>query len=238
MTSLPGCERSGETKRVICARCRTLYDSPAARIGQMLMRSTRYCPECEKPAHDEILGREKDAALEAQREIFRQTCPPLYRRLMRAPEFRKDLYDAIVAADPRQSGSGVLLHGATGLWKTTAMWRFIADLIRDGHRVVWETGPGLKERVTKAWKERDVDRQMNLLAMAQFLFLDDLGQAADSPSAGEFLLELIETRTANQRPLLVTMNFDGAGFAAQFNPRERGEAIARRLHDYTTPIKA
>jgi DNA replication protein DnaC len=70
------------------------------------------------------------------------------------------------------------------------------------------------------------------------LLIDDLDKAKFTPSYAEALFELIETRTSENRPTIVTCQLGGAELLDKLSHeqpslRAHAEAIVRRLRDFS-----
>jgi DNA replication protein DnaC len=70
------------------------------------------------------------------------------------------------------------------------------------------------------------------LIRADVVFWDDLGQMHLTGAASEMLLHLIEERTCAGMPILATTQYSGEGMDAQFERKEMGRAIRRRLNEF------
>lgn len=81
----------------------------------------------------------------------------------------------------------------------------------------------------------DVAREMMLKACkVPLLFLDDISHDVTTDRAVQSLKEIMEVRTSNRRPTIITCNNGGVNLFAQFG--ELGKAIRGRIADYFQPI--
>jgi DNA replication protein DnaC len=68
---------------------------------------------------------------------------------------------------------------------------------------------------------------------ADLLFLDDLGQSKYTERVQTELYHLVEQRTNSFLPILWTSNYDAKGLLGRFSDKSRGQAILRRLKEFT-----
>lgn len=131
---------------------------------------------------------------------------------------------------------GILLVGDSGSGKTRTVYLLLkALLLEDGIYPTIKKCVILRHEIARAAKSSDElarPKMMKAMIDAPILYLDDLGQMANTASAEEALLTIVEERTQVGRPIIATSQLTGARFIQQFQMQERGEAIARRLGDF------
>lgn len=131
---------------------------------------------------------------------------------------------------------GVLLVGDSGSGKTRTVYILLKSLLmEEGTYPVIKKCVLLRHEIARAAKSNDElarPKLMKAMIAAPILYLDDLGQMANTATAEEALLAIVEERTQVGRPIIATSQLTGERFIAQFQMRERGEAIARRLGDF------
>lgn len=126
---------------------------------------------------------------------------------------------------------GLLVRGESGRCKTRAMWRLIRQLFLARKSVIAMTAARFDREC------RDVGGNFNLttwfdrLASVDALFIDDLGKGAWTQATEAQFFDLVETRTRDGMPMLVTSNDNGATLAARLSDG-RAEPLIRRLRDY------
>lgn len=191
------------------------------------------------PAEAERLAREAahQATERARRlEQWRLLCPqelratawgdprlaPYLRRIGRVRAWRPQL----------GSGRGLYIVGRSGRGKSRSFWALLRELFIEGHRV----------RVLKQTElTRILNRnpglfleEMDALHYVPILAWDDFGKFAVLDARDEVLKSeiehLIDARTSNGRPTLITTNLTRADIEREFGPL-RAEPILRRLSE-------
>lgn len=131
---------------------------------------------------------------------------------------------------------GVLLVGDSGSGKTRTVYLLLRGLLlEEGIYPTIKKCVLLRHEIARAAKSNDElarPKLMKAMIDAPILYLDDLGQMANTATAEEALLAIVEERTQVGRPIIATSQLTGARFIEQFQMKERGEAIARRLGDF------
>ena len=64
------------------------------------------------------------------------------------------------------------------------------------------------------------------------LFMDDLGKEKLTPRLASDMFSIVDERSVNHRPCIITTNFNSTGLVERFNDQEMGQAFVRRLKDY------
>lgn len=129
---------------------------------------------------------------------------------------------------------GVLCQGTTGSGKTRTVYLLLQGILfTHGVYPIIRKCVKLRAEIADAAREGDGARKALIakLVNAPILFLDDLGQMANTPAAEEALLDIIEERSHLGKPVIATTQYSGDAFVRPFSNKERGEAIARRLAD-------
>jgi DNA replication protein DnaC len=65
------------------------------------------------------------------------------------------------------------------------------------------------------------------LSRVEVLYWDDFGQTHLSAAASEMFLHVVEQRTSQERPLLLTSQYKGHALELQFERPEMGAAVRR-----------
>lgn len=101
-------------------------------------------------------------------------------------------------------GGNLVVHGNTGTGKTWSAWRIGEDLLRGGYRGRIEivSAYRLKRLFAPPTDYADIDR----LAGADLLALDDIGAVRVSEWDADLLGGLIDERSANQLPVIIVAN--------------------------------
>jgi len=78
--------------------------------------------------------------------------------------------------------------------------------------------------------------EMRVLKAVPVLLFDDLGKEKFTAHLEKELFDLVDQRSSQLLPILFTTQHDGKALAKMFTP-ENGEAIVRRLREFTDAIK-
>ncbi len=192
-----------------CGRCGNVFRAPLTRTEYLDL-----CFQCVK-----------------RWKTFCEVCPPLYRdtdpgRLPCAAE-------TLAAVLGWEYGyRGLLLHGATGRGKTRAIWLLLRRLLDEGREIATFDCVSFSHEITcrfsaggngPAWARK--------LARVSVLFFDDMGKMRLTERGEAELFGLVEVRTANRLPLIVTCNHVGDTLAASLQP-DTGGPLVRRLREF------
>ena len=176
----------------------------------------------------------------ARRKIFTDLCPPLYREtdIRRLPAVN---YRQIMAW--RYDAKGLLLTGASGLGKTRCAWKLIERIICEDKPLMtfkWYDAIQWGSTVSRKFFDVEITEEwLDYLGKVDILFLDDLFKSKMSEAQESAVYDVVERRSANKKPLLITMNATAATIKARMTEAgrsERYEAIMRRLVEFTTVI--
>ncbi len=172
----------------------------------------------------------------AMRERFCEICPPLYR------DTDKSRLDGLMLANTmafkRALNRGLMIVGESGKGKTRCMWLLIQRLLCvEGVpvRAINDTlfSVEYSKRLGNGTAEDWIDR----LSRVSVLFIDDLGKAAPTARHKEAFYSVLEARSANMLPTLITTNYGKDGLLARFGADD-GAAIVRRIVEFCEIIKA
>jgi DNA replication protein DnaC len=113
------------------------------------------------------------------------------------------------------------------------MWTLLRRLLEQEHRVaVFLNAVRFRTGLQAAARDGATEEFVHRLVRADVLYWDDLGQTHLTGAASEMLLHLMEERTCAGTPILVTTQYSGEGMDAQFERKEMGQAIRRRLNEF------
>lgn len=138
------------------------------------------------------------------------------------------LYDAVMRW--RFGPRGLLLIGETGRCKTRIAWRLMRRLFDEGRRVRAISAVRFDIEALEYMRTQGFKRWFDSLIEADVLFVDDIGKGRLSDAVESRFFGLIDERTANCRPCIITSNDDGPSLAARMS-EHRGPATIRRLRD-------
>jgi DNA replication protein DnaC len=113
------------------------------------------------------------------------------------------------------------------------MWTLLRRLLDQEHRAaVFLNAVRFRTGLQAAARDGATEEFVRRLVRADVLYWDDLGQTHLTGAASEMLLHLVEERTCAGMPILATTQYSGEGMDAQFERKEMGQAIRRRLNEF------
>jgi hypothetical protein len=214
-----------------CRTCGQALPDPEAVIlfGRKFVVRPTMCAAC-------CIKAEKEPK---KQSAWERLCPELYQRTDIArlgDELRRRGYDARWTQDVLgwQYGSqGLVVSGPTGIGKSRLMWTMLRRLLDQEHRVaVFLNAVRFRTGLQVAGRDGATEQFVHRLVRADVLYWDDLGQTHLTGAASEMLLHLVEERTCAGMPILATTQYSGEGMDAQFERKEMGQAIRRRLNEF------
>jgi len=139
-------------------------------------------------------------------------------------------------------GTGLYIEGTFGTGKTHLATAIGLYLIERERRVIAKTADDLFRDIKETFDKADGSEHKVLARYKEcdLLIIDDLGkeQATDWTTAQ--LYAILNDRYEQQRPVIITTNFNEDGLIGMESPRNVGEhrirAILSRLHETTTAI--
>ena len=129
----------------------------------------------------------------------------------------------------------VIRSRESGLCKTRAAWRLIRKHWNDGRSIIAYTAGAFQRRAQDEAGKFNITAWFNNIAAADLLFLDDLGKGYWTENTEAVWFDLLEHRTSQGRPIIVTTNYSGQ----ELIKGSRSEATTftvRRLRDYCDTI--
>jgi DNA replication protein DnaC len=230
------------TKPQLCATCGQQF--PAVFITVQSVGSCFsqvHCPPCQErqKADKDALERSREA--EARRRQWAELCPVEFKTVEEGGEtdpnrLRLEQPRFADALSWRFGKTGLLLFGPSGSCKTRVAWRIVRRKFEAGRRVMAMKAHGFGiecvDRRTSRGGFTDWYRQ---LVRVPLLFIDDLGKGRFTDDVESHFFGLIDERTENGRPLIITSNSTGNALKERMSA-DRGEPIIRRLRDYCQTI--
>jgi hypothetical protein len=167
--------------------------------------------------------------------LWDEQCPPLYKDLLEnLPErINRRKFDKVNLWRPSQTAKGLILTGDSGLGKTTALWGLFKGLEIAENRPLLLTAVELQRQLSQA--SRDI-RDVKHLTHCRVLMIDDLGKEKLTASVAALLWEIIDSRYANRRAMIISTRYEGKDFEARFGDPVLGVDIRRRLGDCCTHV--
>jgi len=250
MTATPTtCEY--ETRHGTCRDCGAefSYDvrKPADRVQELIARvaHNNRCEPC-RTAHAARQEAERIAERDRDRRnkfILESGCPAEFLSYDRAKLPDVGFFDRVMQW--RYQPRGLLLAGKTGCGKTRAAWALARrvfcvdyfenppnDRYRGCHSVAAVDALTLAKY--PLWLTSDSERAGELayaLESRGLVILDDVFKSRLSPSVEELIFAIVDSRTANRLPTLITLNGNAQQIRDRFSP-DRAEPFLRRLRDY------
>ncbi len=190
-----------------------------------------YCPACidRYPGQsDSIAANGLQWAVEpfSMPRVYRDTNPAL----IPCPRMRS-VAETWASWDKRS----LLLHGTTRLGKTRAAWEVIRRWWKTHYSTYeWISMRHLEAEIEKSFDSRTHGKYIDGLVKAKLLFIDDLGKERLTQRMAADLFSIIDGRSCEMRPTIITTNFNSAALRERFDPRdiETAEAIFGRFSDY------
>lgn len=195
------------------------------------------CPDCSAAAAEaQRRATEARQAAETARQRaleWQRVCPPLYRdsdpaRLPQEPLRR-------VLAWPR-GPRGLILFGDSGQGKTRSAFLLLRQLVESGARCEAIHGVAFGDEVTTRLSRFEGTTWLKRYDRAGVLLFDDLGKEPATERVQTELFGLVERRTAQFRPLIVTTQLAPDELAERYTGHV-ADALIRRLREFCEPVQ-
>jgi hypothetical protein len=200
---------------------------PLQKNGQMLWPDWKFCPLCEhKYSENYDPKRGAEWAVE-----------PIGMPI----EYQRTIVDKIPCSKMKDvainwsnwSERSLLLHGTTRLGKTRAAWEVSRRHWKKHHKPqTFLTMRNFEKIIEDGFNKYDHSKRLEKLIYAPFLYIDDLGKERTTQRVACDLFAVIDERTINHRPTIVTTNFNSSSLLARFDDQELGAALIGRFRDY------
>lgn len=240
-TPHPDPETNSEQVPIVCRECGQTFSVslPAGEAGRMVRRYLPViCGACAPTVEARV------AAAELERERAEQTAKrqteweeqvaPLYRETV-ADKLPVESGPAMIAATAWNYGpKGLGFCGESRKGKTRVMYGLLHRLlIEHGRRFIAMTTAEFSHKVSRYAAEdvKELDSFLNRLCRVSLLFLDDVGKGRMTDRVEAEMYHVIETRTANLKPILFTSNLAGDSLIASMSA-DRGVPIIERLREF------
>lgn len=129
---------------------------------------------------------------------------------------------------------GLILYGASGTGKTRACYYLFDRLIDDGYTVKVVGAVDFQKEIincTKPGGDGDLDDFMDSLLEVDVLCIDDLDKARFSPRVEAEFFNLIDKRTSNECPIIISANSSGNTLASKMAERPSVSIFKRRISE-------
>lgn len=229
-------------KPQLCATCGQQFDSilvTTPGLGCYFQRL--HCDPCQDRLRAAKAETERSGQEQQRKAAWATLCPSEFRTVEEGGNtcpnrLRLEQPDFAKAMSWKFGGRGLLLIGPSGTCKTRVAWRIVRREFEAGRRVMAMKAHGFGiecvERRTSKGGFADWYRQ---LVRVPLLFIDDLGKGRFTDDVESQFFGLIDERTENGRPLIITSNSTGNALKERMSA-DRGEPIIRRLRDYCDSV--
>lgn len=198
-------------------------------LGQEMQFVFGCCDSC-TPLRDTHYNRSDLTQGLSRTPEWDEQCPALYKDLIANPPTSIDTQtmQRVAGWRPQQDGKGLILTGATGKGKTTSLWALFRGLELSDTRCILLTAVELQRQLSEA--ARDI-KGVKHLTHCRVLIIDDLGKEKLTASVAALLWEVVDTRYANRRPIIISTRYAGPTFEDRFGDGVLGKDIRRRLRN-------
>jgi len=193
----------------------------------------QFCRECAikaKAVHDEDmlveLRRKREAGCDEfiSEEVGRLYVDCTWDNLRVAPKTRSGIQNAI------SSGNSVIMSGKPGVGKTHILTCILRDRYLSGDKIAFWTCPALFDHMRRLATSDggDLPGFINSFRKIDWLFIDDLGVGKNTEFVQEQLFRIIDWRSRDGSPVVMTSNLTMFEVAQFYDTR-----MASRLHGLT-----
>lgn len=221
-----------------CAICFDPMTVPELVVSGKTLTLSVICDDCW--VKQEIKAN-ADAAANRQNRLscaFESICPPLYRD-SDLKRIHGDFSEAV--QNWQHSPTGLYLQGKPGTGKTRAAWWLLRREHFKGTPVYGITCTEFARFAGEQWHSESKQRalaeeSLERCRRVKLLMLDDLGKQKMTERAELELFDLLEHRSQNLMPTIITTNTTNPQLLAMLS-EDRGSAILRRIRDFNTIVK-
>lgn len=182
---------------------------------------------------------QRDRACRQQREAYwEKLCPKEYRLTTESGgktslarlELECKLLPQILAWKFGERGL-VIRSRASGRCKTRSAWRLLRKHWNEGRSIAAFTAGAFQRHAQDETGKFTLNTWFNRIASADILFLDDLGKGYWTENTEAIWFDLLEHRTSNGKPVIVTTNYTGDELVTASRSDATAYAV-RRLRDF------
>jgi len=240
-----------ETEVRACGTCGKTFAAPVCRNPfdeTKVLAVARHCGPCVGTENLRISkgveSRRAEAAEAGFRDAWNRICPEEYRSkleggntdMLRLAD-EQPAFDQITAHP--FGARGLILRGGTGAGKTRCMYRLLRSyFLRVPRSSIVAMSAGRFDR-----EARDSAGNFTLsdwfakLAVADVLFIDDVGKGKWTPATSGQFWELVDDRTKHGKPVFLTTNFSGQRLVEVLGlDGDTSEPLLRRLREHCDVI--
>lgn len=197
--------------------------------------------ELERIKKDQLL---KQKALKLQR-LFEQRekewnklCPIEYR--LKNESYGKTEIARLELLNPKlkdilawncSEGGLIIRSRKSGKGKTRSAWRLLRKQWLEHRSLACFTAGSFQRKAQDAAGKYELDQWFNHLAAVDILFLDDLGKGNWTENTEAIWFDLVESRTSQGRPIIITTNLKGEDLTER-SRSQTTEFTVRRLREF------
>ncbi|MFA6545000.1 MAG: ATP-binding protein [Limisphaerales bacterium] len=225
------------SRTAICTVCREPFTyTPLLFEGREVF--TRHaCPDCSTAAAEAQRVAEQAArAAEAARLRaleWQRVCPPLYRESDPARLPQEPLRRVLAwTRGPR----GLILFGDSGQGKTRSAYLRLRPLVDAGVRCEAIHAVAFGDEIATRFSRFEGTAWLKRYERAEVLLFDDLGKEPATERVQTELFGLVERRTAQFRPIIVTTQLAPDELAERYTGHV-ADALIRRLREFCEPVQ-
>ena len=225
-----------------CAQCGVPFASHPLLFEGKVLAVQRFCPDCvtridQSQAEDR--QRRESARLA---EAWERICPTLYRdtdpaRLGCTPQSRAKVLSW------QYGPQGLLIGGPSRTGKTRLVYLLLARLHHlERRKVTALSSTAFSHEISALFGEGGGRGEafVNRLTRVPVLFIDDVGKGRLTERVEAEFFHVIETRTSERLPTILTTNLNGDAFAATWSA-DRAQPLLGRFQEFfevTTILRA
>ena len=161
--------------------------------------------------------------------IWEQECPAIMKETDLSKLPAKGV-EQVLSWKPERRG--LVLHGITGRGKTRLMWEKVKQVSSRGLGWRFYHARKLADALSESWDDRRHEEIIRGCNRCRLLFIDDLGKEKVTPRWETELFDIINTRTEQALPTIISTNYRGESLIAKFADAELGAALLRRLREF------
>ncbi len=221
-----------KTMKTKCQKCGNEFETEAMVIFDRETPLKRTCGDCAASAFESIAAESRAAEKAKLDASWHVLCPRLY--------LNTDIerLTAPYVADVLRwkfNPKGLMLHGPTGKAKTRTAYLLLKRLHYEGHSIAAFHSSEFAHQCARSFGDQTGEAWAERIVKADILFLDDLGKFRLTERVESELFGIVESRTAWERPIIITTNFVGGALESKMT-EDRGVPMVRRLREFCTPI--